>query len=99
MGGRAEDVERSMHIVIYEPDDIAAHILSFVARRRGHKSVVLTSPAELHDTLPFNPAAIIAAVESVDERCIEALAPLRSRYPEALVFLTPERVGGGASLL
>lgn len=87
-----------MHIAIYEPDDIAAHILTFVARRRGHKAVVLATRAELHEALPFEPAAIIAAVERVDERALGEIGPLRSRYPEAVTVVTPEAVGSGDSL-
>ena len=87
-----------MHIAIYEPDEIAAHILAFVARRRGHRSAIVSSHRELHEPLPIDPVAIIAAVDLVDDASLAVLQPLRKRYPEALLFVTPEAVDASTGL-
>lgn len=79
-----------MHIAIVEPDEVMAHILAFVARRRGHKPFVTSSIDELPERLPFTPAASIVALDRVDEESLASVEPLRERYPESLILLTTE---------
>lgn len=79
-----------MHIAIVESDEVMAHILAFVARRRGHKPFVAHSIAELPERLPFSPAVSIVALDRVDEDSLASVEPLRERYPESLIMLTTD---------
>jgi two-component system KDP operon response regulator KdpE len=79
-----------MHIAIIEQDELLAHILSFVARRRGHKTFVARTPEELPERLPFTPAAGIIALDRIDEESLARIEPLRERYPDCLMLLTTE---------
>ena len=79
-----------MHIAIIEQDELLAHILSFVARRRGHKAFVARDLDELPERLPFTPAAAIVSLDTIDEESLERVRPLRDRYPDCLVMLTTE---------
>lgn len=79
-----------MHIAIIEQDELLAHILSFVARRRGHKTFVARTPEELPERLPFTPAASIVAVDEISEESLARVQPLRERYPDCLMLLTTE---------
>jgi DNA-binding response OmpR family regulator len=79
-----------MHIAIIEPDDNLAHVLSFVARRRGHKTFIAKGIEDLPERLPFTPAACIVALDPINEASLAGLTPLRERYPDALVLLTTD---------
>lgn len=85
-----------MHIAILEPDDATAHILSFVARRRGHKALTLTASGGL----PFEPAVVIASLEALanGRSAIEELESLCDRYPESLVYVTTEERDGAVTI-
>ena len=79
-----------MHIAIVEPDELMAHILAFVARRRGHKTFIAPDVDDLPERLPFTPTASIVALDRIDEESLARVEPLRQRYPESLILLLTE---------
>jgi len=88
-----------MHLAIIEPDELTAHLLAFVARRRGHKSFVVTAGQELPERLPFPPAASIVAMDEISDESLRNLDPLRERFPDAPMLLTSEHVQEPAPLM
>lgn len=87
-----------MHLAVYEPEPTTAHILAFIARRRGHKTLALSDLSELQQPLPFAPSAIIVAVDRVDEATLARVATIRQRHADAMIFLTPEQRDGTGAL-
>ena len=61
-----------MHIAIVEPDELMAHILAFVARRRGHKTFIAPDVDDLPERLPFTPTASIVALDASTRRASRA---------------------------
>ncbi|MFQ5381345.1 MAG: hypothetical protein ACE5EF_06955, partial [Dehalococcoidia bacterium] len=53
-----------MRLAVVDSQPIAGEVLSFAARRRGHQVICLADESRLFDRLPFEPAALIIAVEA-----------------------------------
>lgn len=81
-----------MRIAIAEPDPSLADVLAFVARRRGHQPVCVSSVARLFERLPFEPAVAIVSFPDADERAAEAIGSLQDVYPGIIVVATVEGV-------
>ena len=83
-----------MQIVILEPDQIASEVLAFVAKRRGHKALMLADVEDIPRTTPFTPNVVVVALDRINDASLDRLQQVRERYPDAPVFITSERVDG-----
>ncbi len=79
-----------MHIAIVEPDAAMAHVLAFVARRRGHQVVCVPYVEPSLMRLPFSPSVNIVAVESLDADTLATLDRVRERYLDVPILVTLE---------
>lgn len=79
-----------MHVAIVEPDAAMAHVLAFVARRRGHQVICVPYVEPSLMRLPFSPAVTIVAVESLDPDKLATLDRVRERYPDVPILVTIE---------
>jgi len=79
-----------MHVAIVEPDAALAHVLAFVARRRGHQVICVPHVEPLLTRLPFSPSVNIVSVESLGPETLGTLDRVRERYPDAPVLVTIE---------
>lgn len=84
-----------MRIAILESDDATAHVLQFVARRRGHRAVALSD----FTPPPFAPTVMVVSLDGIGEAGLTSLERMRSSYPESLLYLTAEEASGNTTLL
>ncbi|MFN0148713.1 MAG: winged helix-turn-helix domain-containing protein [Dehalococcoidia bacterium] len=80
-----------MKLAIVEADRVLGDVLSFVAKRRGHQALCVTSLDRLLDRLPFEPNVIIASLDANDPPAPGWMAPIIGAYPDADVIVTLER--------
>ena len=88
-----------MNFAIFEPDELAAGILTFIARRRGHKAIWLPGADRLSERLPFEPSASIVALDELRAESIEQVRPLREQYPDVPILLTVQRIDNSIPLI
>ncbi len=79
-----------MRIAIAEPDPAIADLLAFVAQRRGHQTVCLSSVDRMFDHLPFQPMIGVISFSEIDDEAIEQIQRLRERFDQMTVFVTTE---------
>lgn len=79
-----------MRIAIAEPDPAIADLLAFVAQRRGHQTVCLSSPERMFDHLPFQPMVAIVSFSEVDDEAVSQIKRLRERFEHMTVLVTTE---------
>lgn len=84
-----------MHIAIMESDALSSHVLTFVARRRGHKAVSLDNG----EGPPFAPSVLIVSPDRIGEDGLDRLERLRDRYPDSLLFITTEETDSRTPML
>lgn len=80
-----------MRLAVVDSQPIAGEVLSFAARRRGHQVICLADESRLFDRLPFEPAALIIAVEAEGSDCSRTITRVREYFPSALLILTAEK--------
>lgn len=79
-----------MRIAIAEPDPAIADLLAFVAQRRGHQTVCLSSPERLFDHLPFQPVVSILSFPEIDHEAVAQIEKIRARFDGMTIIVTTE---------
>ncbi len=79
-----------MRIAIAEPDPAIADLLAFVAQRRGHQTVCLSSAERLFDHLPFQPMVAVISFPEIDEHAVSQIRRLRERFEGMTLIVTTE---------
>jgi DNA-binding response OmpR family regulator len=79
-----------MRIAIAEPDPAIADLLSFVAQRRGHQAVCVSSVERMFDHLPFQPSIAIVSFAEIDDEATATIRRLRQQFPALTLFVTTE---------
>ncbi len=87
-----------MRLAIAEPDAAAADLLMFVAQRRGHQPISVSSLSRLFERMPFEPAAAIVSVARVDDETLEQIAKLGATFPGICTFVICEKPGASDAL-
>ncbi len=80
-----------MRLAVVDPQPVAGEVLAFSARRRGHQVVCLADESRLFGRLPFEPTAVIIAMNAGDDGCATTVVRLRDRFPRVLLIVTVER--------
>ncbi len=83
-----------MRIAIAESEPAAADLLMFVAQRRGHQPIAVSSLGRLFERLPFEPAVVIVSLPDLDEETVASIDRLHRHLPEAAIILIAERLTG-----
>lgn len=86
-----------MRIAIAEPDPAIADLLAFVAQRRGHQTVCLSSIDRMFEHLPFQPMVSVVSFAEIDATAVEQIQKLRERFEQMTLFVTTEGVRDPAS--
>lgn len=86
-----------MRIAIAEPDPAIADLLAFVAQRRGHQTVCLSSIDRMFEHLPFQPMVSVVSFAEIDALAVEQIQKLRERFEHMTLFVTTEGVRDPAS--
>lgn len=81
-----------MRIAIAEPDPAIADLLAFVAQRRGHQTVCLSSIDRMFEHLPFQPMVSVVSFAEIDDTAVEQIQKLRERFEQMTLFVTTEGV-------
>ena len=83
-----------MRIAIAESEPAAADLLMFVAQRRGHQPIAVSSIARLFERLPFEPSVAIVSVPNLDAEAIQDIVRLHRHLPDAALLVIAERTDG-----
>ncbi len=79
-----------MRIAIAEPDPAIADLLAFVAQRRGHQTVCLSSIERMFEHLPFQPMLGVVSFAEIDTEAVQQIQRLRERFDQMTLFVTTE---------
>ncbi len=79
-----------MNLAIVEPEAATAHLLAFVARRRGHQTVCVQGFEPLFSRLPFSPSVTIVSVAEVTQDVLSEIARMQEQYPDTPIVIATE---------
>jgi two-component system response regulator MtrA len=86
-----------VRIAIVEPEPVAADVLAYAAKKRGHQPVVLPILARLFGRLPFTPAVAVISFGPLDGEALASLAQVVEKLPGLGIIVVAERPTGGSA--
>ena len=87
-----------MRLAIVEPDGAAADVLMFVAQRRGHQPISVSSVERLFDRLPFEPAAVVVSFPTLDGDSLRSIERLAQVFPGLCLAIVCEKAGANGAV-
>ena len=83
-----------MRVAIVEPEPAAADLLMFVAQRRGHQPVCVSTVDRLFERLPFEPSVAVLSFPDLDDEALADIARVREAYRDITLLAIVERAAG-----
>ncbi len=88
-----------MQISVYDStDELAAHLITTVARRHGHVARHLASLDQFADVATLSPSAVVVGVERITEETLDQIAELRASADELLIYVLAETLGAQSTM-
>jgi DNA-binding response OmpR family regulator len=80
-----------MRLAIADAELATGDLLSYAARRRGHQVACVSDVERLFERLPFEPSAVVVALDALDPDAPKLAGRVRQRFAEQVFVVTMER--------